>query len=220
MEKQKGILDKIKGFFKFIDPFGESFSFKYKTEDIYSTVFGGIITLIFSVISLIYFIYNFIPFINRENFTLQFYTMNLNEAKEIKLKDSLTNFAIGLDCPVDNNTNLTADDLFDLNASFVNKTKNYNDTIDKNINNISMHYCKEKDFYNKHNEAFKYLNISQLQCLDEDDKGNFTLKGIYTDRSFSYYEFTVRSKYKNNETHFKIIDEYLIEKDSTIQILL
>ena len=77
--------------------------------------------------------------------------------------------------------------------------------------------AKKGDFYNNHNEAFIYLNISQLQCLDEEAKENFTLNGIYTDRSFSYYEFIVRSKYKNNETHFKKIDEYLIENDCKLQ---
>ena len=106
MDKSKENWNKIKGFFKFIDSFGVSFSFRYKAEDKYSTVFGGIITLIFAAISLIYCIYNFIPFINRKNFTLQFYTMNLKETKEIKLIDSLTNFAIGLDCPVDNKTKI------------------------------------------------------------------------------------------------------------------
>ena len=90
--------------------------------------------------------------------------MNLKETKEIKLIDSLTNFAIGLDCPVDNKTIITADDFFYLNTSFINKTKYDNGTTDKNENKTSMHYCTEKDFYNKHNDSFKYLNISQLNA--------------------------------------------------------
>ena len=92
----KGIWESITKLIKKLDRFGASFSFKYKSEEKYYTYAGGIICLCFYIISFIYFILNLVPFLHKEIFTLQFYTMNLNETEEIKLKDSKTAFAFGL----------------------------------------------------------------------------------------------------------------------------
>ena len=50
----------------------------------------------------------------------------------------------------------------------------------------------------------------------EDLKEN--LEGTFTDPYFSYYTITVKSKYENNATHDKIIDDYLAKYDCRLQI--
>ena len=52
----------IKRFLKKLDIFGSPINFKYKSQDRYSTSFGGLFLLIFSLISIIFGLYYFIPF--------------------------------------------------------------------------------------------------------------------------------------------------------------
>ncbi len=79
---------------KIFDKFGENFSFNYNGYDKYSTRGVGLIFLIFITTALIFFISSCFPFFNRENYSLQFYTVNFPTEK-IKL---IKNFAYGIDC--------------------------------------------------------------------------------------------------------------------------
>ena len=63
----------IKALLRKFDSFGVSYSFKYKSEDKYTTSFGGIITILFIVVSLVIGIYSFIPFYNKKNFSTVYY---------------------------------------------------------------------------------------------------------------------------------------------------
>ena len=217
MAKQKRTCERLKKactyFFKFYDFFGTPFSFKNKSKEKYSTVLGGIVFTLFYFISLVIFEFNIIPFIGKKYFTLQYYTTNLNYTEEINLEESKIAFAVGLTCGIDSITNLTAEELFDLNLAFISKTKFSNGTAIINKKNVPMHSCRKDDFYNLHNDSFDFLNIKEYKCLDKEDIENNSLKGIFTDEKFSYYEFTVKSKYEDNETHFKNIDDYLIQND-------
>ena len=191
--KLKQTVNTIKNFFKKIDSFGVSFSFKYKAEDNYSTVLGGIISLFFFIIFFLYLLYNFIPFYKKENFTLQYYTMNLEETENIELKDSPTTFAVGLDCPYDETNNISAKELFDLKLNFTTKKKlengtTVNKTVNETVNEIDietdiipMNLCQKEDFYNLHDTKFDYLKIQNLYCLKRTDEKKHNLKGIYTE---------------------------------------
>ena len=259
MEKSKGCLRKmIESIFKKIDIFGVSFSFKYKSDDKYSTVVGGIVTLFFVTISIIYSVINCRPFFQRKNFTLFYYTTNLEETESVKLKSS-TSFAIGLDCPISNMTNIDiidltnsnnitnignidnitnkvskdnitninnltnltnitnirAEDLFDKEFLFITNDKKK--IQKKNSSKVLFHDCTDLDFNNVPNNSFDYLHIDRYQCLNKSEEETNNLKGIYTDEVFSYYEFSVKSKYKNNKTHFNLINKYLIENDCKLQ---
>jgi hypothetical protein len=59
-------------FLKKIDLFEIPISFRYKKEDGFSTVIGGIFTLAIIIWFIIILIYDFIPFIKKENFTFFF----------------------------------------------------------------------------------------------------------------------------------------------------
>ena len=64
---------------RWFDFSGESFTFKYKDKDKLSTISAGIIYLIFYILALLYFIYIFIHFLNKEIFQLQYYVMNSDQ---------------------------------------------------------------------------------------------------------------------------------------------
>ena len=213
----KGIWESITKLIKKLDRFGASFSFKYKSEEKYYTYAGGIICLCFYIISFIYFILNLVPFLHKEIFTLQFYTMNLNETEEIKLKDSKTAFAFGLTCQnVDKTKEIR--ELFDLELTFMNRSlHNENDNSKKTTSSyVKTHKCKEEDFYNLHNDSFISLNIEDLQCIEQNELKDHQLEGIYASDVFTYYRFSVSSKYKN-ETFFETIDNFLLQNDCKLQ---
>ena len=196
-----------------IDLFRVSFSFKYMNKEKYATSIGGFVTFIFSGALIWIFVINFIPFIKKKNFNLQDYIVNTHETEEINLKDSPTAFAIGFDCPVDSRTQIKAEDLFDLNVSFITYTKDNKGNRNKAIGKIETHNCNENDFHNEHNDSFDFLKIKNLQCLNEKKE---KLGGIYTDKKFTYYEFSLMAK-ENTTEHYKKIDDYLIENDCKLQ---
>ena len=67
----------IKQLLRKVDSFAVPITFRYKNEDKFSTSFGGFITIMFSIISISFGIYYFIPFITRKNYSLVYYTMKL-----------------------------------------------------------------------------------------------------------------------------------------------
>ena len=212
MEKKKWTAKKI---FRSFDFFGESFTFRYKDEDKHSTMLGGIICISFFIISIFYFIYNFIPFYHRESFSLQYYTMNLNKTETIKLDESPTAFAFGLTDENDNTTSYNIYDLLELKIIFrivdksdINSGAERNETID-------FLKCNTGNFHNLHDKSFHELMINNFYCVKKDDLQS--PQGIYTDEIFSYFAISVSSKYKDNETHNQLINDYLVEHDCKLQ---
>ena len=207
---------KIKCFLKKINLFGISFSFKYNSEEEYKSAYGGIVTVIFFLLWTLSFIINSIPFVKNYNYTLDYYTMNSkkSDAITIKLNEFSTDFAFGLKCEDDNDNNITkrANELFDLELKFYNKSK------DNPYNyRINTHYCNTKDdFYNITEEIFKDLEISKLKCMNKDEKIE-NIEGIYTDEVFTYYTLTLSLKEKNNTENLNNITEFLLHNDCKIQ---
>ena len=204
MQAAKKTLKIIKKYLRMFDFFGESFTFRYKDEDKHSSALSGIICISFYIFAIAYIGVNFIPFYKRKNFTLQYYSVNSNDTKDISLADWPIAFGFGL-----TNDNKTAEydinDLFKITVSF----RNYTDT--KNISVIPHYPCKKEDFHNLDiiNESI-YENLS---CI----KPNETPQGIFTESKFSYYTISVESRYPDDKEHNKLINKYLIENDCKLQ---
>ena len=82
----------IRGFLQKIDVFGVPYSFKHNKNEKYNTSLGGFIFFVFIILVLIVGIYYFIPFYNRKNFSLIYYSMNMPVTDTIKLSESKANF--------------------------------------------------------------------------------------------------------------------------------
>ena len=80
---------------------------------------------------------------------------------------------------------------------------------------LSTHFCTHKDFLNSHNDSFDRLTLNKYQCLDD---YNSNLEGIYSDQIFTYYEFSVVSKYDTPE-NLNNIEEFLFESDCKMKII-
>ena len=198
----------FKGFLRKIDIFGVPFNFKYKTNDKYSTPLGGFILLIFISLSLAFGVYYMLPFLNRKNVSIIYYTMNIPKTEQIRMKDSQAIFTFGLDC--DDFTDLKATDIFKLQTRYVIYLKDKEGNYDKNKTLLSSHNCTYNDFYNQYNDSFDYLGLKKYQCLDD---YNQKIEGIFSDQVFSYYEFSLSAKNSTDK-----IEEYLRLNDCKLQM--
>ena len=197
-----------------MDAFAVPFSFKHRSNDKYGTALGGFFVFLFCIAVIVIAIYYFIPFINRKNFTIVYYTMNIPKTEKVKLKDSKAAFAVGIDCE-SSNSRFTVDNILNLDVQFITYNKHMNGTYNKQKKHITNHPCTYKDFYNNFNDSFDYLNLKIYRCLDDYDH---TLEGIYADQVFSYYEFTVASK-ENTTEGLNKVDDFLFETDCKFQII-
>jgi hypothetical protein len=199
-------LKKFRGFLRSFDIFGDPFTFLYKDEDGQSTPFGGFIFIIFATLTALYLIYNFIPFLHEENFSLQYYTMNLEDTEDIKLAEEPIAFGFGLTV---NNTNANLSDLFKFRVEF-----RKNNAPRKTIN---INHCELSDFHNLHDKYLNKVNIEDYYCISHEDLSNNSPEGIWTGTNFSYYMISLESKYLNNETHNQLINDYLVVSDCKLQ---
>ena len=91
-------MNAIQSFLTMLDIFGITYSFRYKEKERYQTALGGFIVILFLILVVGMGIYYFIPFINRKNYTIVYYTMNLGATEEVSLFAFESNFAFGLIC--------------------------------------------------------------------------------------------------------------------------
>ena len=206
-------MEKISELIKALDIYGIAYSFRYKNKERYQTLTGGIVVILFFILVIVLGIYYFIPFANRKNYTIVYYTMNLASTEEVNLFQSESNFAIGLVCEDNKNEKYSVDDLLDLKAQYILYVKSSNGSFHKVRKNHKIHQCNYDDFYNKYNSEFNFLGLSKYKCLE--DKQD-TIQGIFTDQVFSYFEFTVAAK---NDSVMKEIDRFLSANDCKLQII-
>ena len=206
-------MDNIKNIIRAFDIYGITYSFRYKNKEKYQTLSGGIIVILFLILVLIVGIYYLIPFANRKNYTIVYYTMNLASTDEVNLFQSDSNFAIGLICEENKKEKYSVHDLLDLKGQYIRYIKSSNGTYYKDRKNHSLHNCNYEDFYNKYNSSVDFLGLSKFKCLEEKTD---IIQGIYTDQIFSYFEFTVSAK---NDSVLKEIDRFLFENDCKLEII-
>ena len=207
----------VKKFFEFIDLFYVPISFRYKKEDSYSTCIGGIFSFILIILITAFGIYYFIPFVNRENYSLYYYTINLNQTEEINLRKSKAALAFGFECSNKANAELykeiSIEDLLELKAKYVFYK---NKGIDKKNLAINIHNCNISDFYDDENliKSISKNRMNELKCLDNLDQ---IIKNRYQDKhdNFTYYQIDVNAK---NDVPKLQIRNFLLDNDCKIEL--
>ena len=81
-----------------LDIFGVPFSFKFNKKESYSTSLGGLFIILFTILSLYLGISHLIAFVQRDNFAIIYYTMNIPITEQIVFKESQAAIAFGFDC--------------------------------------------------------------------------------------------------------------------------
>ena len=204
-------MNTIKSYLRKIDFFVVPYSFKYKNKEKYKSATGGLFALLFIVFTLFIGIYYFIPFYNRKNYTIVYYTLKMDKTETIIFGESETAFAIGLNCWTGSDGTV-ATDLFRVEHKYI--YYKLEEEYIKNTNMLEVHRCTKLDFYNRYDEAIDRSSIYNYQCLNDKSK---RIEGIFTSPIFSYYEFDVYAKNNSKELLDKI-NNYLSEKDCKLQI--
>ena len=206
-------MKKIKPFLKKIDCFGIPYMFRYKEKKSYDTAFGGLIIILFIILVFSFVIYYFIPFVGMKNFSVIYYTTNIQKPEPVNLNYLKLPFSFGLKCN-NSNININTNDLFELDAKFISM-KNINGNYFKTVTNIAIHECNLNDFYNNHNEDFNKLNLINHKCLTNKD---FIIEGIYSNEIYSYYEFNLKSKL-NSEKNINNINTLLKNNECNLHFI-
>ena len=174
----------IKNLLTDIDLFGITISFRYNTRKKYQSPLGGFFLVLFLILLFVLGIYYFIPFFNRKNYTVVYYTMNLASTEEVDLFTSESNVAFGLTCESNSNEKLKINDLLDLQTKFIIYKKSMDGSYNKDPFDIDTHSCTYSDFFNKYDKQVDYLGLNKFQCMTNE---NYVIQGIYSDQIFSYF---------------------------------
>ena len=205
----------VLNFFRAIDIFGVTYNFRYQSKEKYQTALGGLFIVLFFVLVCVMGIYYFIPFINRKNYTIVYYTMNLAATEEVNLFNSQSNFAVGMNCENNDAEYRKIEELLDLRSRYVLYIKSRDGTYQKDATNLVTHKCTYDDFYNKYDKEMDYLNVGKFECVANKDD---SIQGIFADQVFSYFEFSVVAKNKSSAL-INEIERFLLYNDCKLQFV-
>ena len=203
-------------FLTMIDIFGITFTFRYKDKERYQTAIGGFIVLLFFILVVALVIYYFIPFVNRKNYTIVYYTMNLAETEEVNLFTGGSNFAVGFNCEYNKDDNRDVNDLLTLQVKYIYYIKEMDGTYHKEYKPLETHLCTYADFYNNFDQQFDYLNLAKHICVGNKD---YSIQGIYADKVFSYFEIGVVAKDKEDQTTMEAVEDFLKKNDCKVRFV-
>lgn len=173
---------------KTLDFFSVDLGFKIKQEDKYGTLIGGIVFMMYIIITLYFVIVSFISFINRTTFNQNTIENNLNYGPKINILDPKMHFAFGL------SVNGIVDDSF---QDYLNITLKYV-TIDKLKNTkiknlIITNKCKKNDFIEPIFHEFDLIHLENYSCIDKSQyNSSLVIQGIYTEVKFTYLEYSAK----------------------------
>ena len=208
-------MHEIKKFLRTVDLFGITFTFRYKNKEKYQTSLGGLFNIFFIILTLTLGIYYFIPFINRKNYSIVYYTMNLSATKVINFQESKSNFAIGLTCEGNPNEKIPFTDLLRLESRYSKYIKSSNGSFVREREVLKTHSCTYADFYNKYDSQVDYLGLQRYQCIDDN---NYSIEGVYADQIFSYFDFSVTAM-DNSTKILNELDRFLFQNDCKFNLV-
>jgi hypothetical protein len=197
------IISSIWGVIKLIknmDYFGVNLNFKFNKEEKYKSVFGGLIFIIYFVFSLTYILLIFDSFIKRKTMNLVFNEGYKESAPEINFSNYTVEFAVGLATGDASKFSLLYKYL-DISFYSTNTTK-INGTIYKTKTLLPLVPCKSEMFFNLVNTSYNTLGINNYFCPNI---SNVTVRGLFTEDIFTYFEFvtSVKKEFNNNTDEVK-----------------
>ena len=208
-------MNSIKHFLTYIDIFGITLAFKYEKRIKFQTPFGGFFLVLFIILLFSFVIYHFIPFMDRKNYTIVYYTMNLASTEEVNLFASESNVAFGLTCEDNDKEKLKIEDLLDLQSKYIIYKKTMDGKYEKDPVDLNTHSCSYEDFCYKYDKAVDYLGLQRFKCMKDKD---YLIQGIYADQVFSYFEFSVLAK-NTSDILLNEIERFLFENDCKFHIV-
>ena len=195
-------------FFTTLDYFGVQINFNFKSQNYYRSTYGGSIFLIYVVLCIAYIAYTFTSFLQKKHKTAIYYDKELFATDEIYFHKYNSSFAANMVC---DNYNGEYGDIY---SKFIIQPKHVqylkmNGELKKTKTLLPFHKCTYNDFYNKFNEELDRNEITNnFYCIDN---MNYTVKGIFADEDFEYYELTLSATLEkgfNKRTYLEVFYKY------------
>ena len=205
------MLNSLKNFLKKIDYFGTEFTFEYESKDKYHSITGGIVFLIFILISLIYTLITLTNLIQRKNLTVVYYKMQIPSTDTINFDNYTLTNAFSIVCSGKNSSNIS--DYFSIETNKVSLTQ-YNGEVQREKIKLNYSLCTNAHFYNKFNESVELYGLNSRYCFDDN---NITIEGLYTDEVYKYVEITLYMT-KTEPEDFQQYYDLLTQNDCSFQI--
>lgn len=172
-------------FLKSADAFGFKFTYNYKKRESYSSIFGGIVTILFILLIIIYIGSNFSTFSKRQNKNIIYYTMSIDKTDEISFSNYSSPLAYKLQC--DGYTNEELIKLIDIEPYLITYLNTEEGRQTDKIK-TQAHICTKQDFFRQFDEFYELNDLSQAYCVDVYDK---SIRGVYNDPIFSLYRLDI-----------------------------
>ena len=201
------------------DIYSRRISFFYKNKEKFGSTFGFILTVLYTVLSLIIFLVYFIKTLKREEVRVSDSTVYPTQIPSIEINNDLFYISFGLEYP-DTLTKFIDESIYYPEALFIEKIKENGEFILKSEKILNIERCDIKNFGEDYQYLLKNDIINNSYCLKDI---NGTLKGGYKYNEMSYIKINIFpcKNNSNNNNHCKpqnIIDQYL--KTSYFSILL
>jgi hypothetical protein len=190
-EKQQKTWSKFTKVWKKFDIFGAKMNFRINSKKEHKSIFGGVTTIFFFTLSLIYILINFKDFVQWNNMNLIFTNKILEGDPFINLTKSEFAFAFGLQFQA-NSTDATK-----FTTQYFDYTMNVVQWVGAdNITRIpiKLKKCTVSDFFNVKPELFAMNGIPDMFCPDISEGENFTVAGLFTDVWFQFLELNIKIK--------------------------
>lgn len=196
---------------KAFDFFGESFTFKIRKRKYYTSIVGGISSIVFLCYSLYYFIYNLADFFGKNNRTIENEVKSVSE-QTVKLTDHsyfmmafcLRDSSMAPDNFLNSNLKMTG-------ALINNKFENRRLSTDQN--ELKLENCNSDNFKGALNEIYLIKDFEGCQCLNITAQSNLreiNLRSKYEIIDKEYLQFELRYQDKNLGANFAYFSDKLI----------
>ena len=196
-------MENIKNFLRKCDYFGVGLTFNYKSEKKYKSAFGGIIFIIFIIISIAYSIISIVQYAIDRPVTVIYYNKELLKYDIYSLSELKTGIAVKAVCDNADTNIYDIQKLFNVEMKHT-KIERINGERIKTYTNIPLKKCEYSDFYNLLNSELDDSGVIDNYLCPE--KSNLTLSGFYLDDTFEYFEITVSiANDSQNETLEKLL---------------
>lgn len=193
---------------KACDGFGTFITFRINDDIEYKSLIGGVSTILFVIITVVYTTYCCLGFFSRSNVDFIFTNKIVESDPYINLTDCHFNLAFGVQYSED-----AVSAVEDTSKFFVYKMNivEWVGEDDFQPYPFSFKKCETSDFYNLVDNAFETNDLKGYLCPNFNNNSNFTLAGLYTDYYFKFIELEIRLSQYALE-HMNDVIDYMSEK--------
>ena len=192
------------------DIYSRRLSFFYKNKEKLGSTFGFILTVLYTIISLILFLIYFISTIRRQEVTSFDSTIYPIETPSIEINKDLFYLFFGLEHPTKLSRYID-ETIYYPKVFFIEKIKDNGEFKTKSTTTLNIEKCDKNKFGDKYQELFENNEFNNSYCLQD---FNVTLEGGFKYDKMSLIKINIYPCVNNteNNNHCKpksVIDQYL-----------